>query len=93
MLSIISQRRLPVLLAALFVPSLLPAQSTPWMRSSLSADRRAALLIGAMTLDEKMQQLVGAEAAPHPRRRLRRQHGRNEERGEQERQAPLGDGR
>ena len=30
------------------------------MQSGLSPDRRTALLIGAMTLDEKMQQLVGA---------------------------------
>jgi beta-glucosidase len=30
------------------------------MRSGLSPDRRTVLLIGAMTLDEKMQQLVGA---------------------------------
>ena len=30
------------------------------MRRGLSPDRRTALLLGAMTLDEKMQQLVGA---------------------------------
>jgi beta-glucosidase len=47
-------------LVALLLPSIARGQTTPWMRSSLSPDRRAALLIGAMTLDEKMQQLVGA---------------------------------
>ncbi|PYP76418.1 MAG: hypothetical protein DMD35_18785, partial [Gemmatimonadetes bacterium] len=55
-----SPRRLARLLAALLVPSLLSAQSAPWMRSGLSPDRRASLLLDAMTVDEKMQQLVGA---------------------------------
>src|SRR5204862_5822250 len=55
-----SPRRLARLLAALLVPSLLSAQSAPWMRSGLIPDRRASLLLDAMTVDEKMQQLVGA---------------------------------
>jgi beta-glucosidase len=49
-----------ILVAALIAPSLAGAQIAPWMRTGLSPDRRAALLLGAMTLDEKMQQLVGA---------------------------------
>jgi beta-glucosidase len=48
------------LLAAFLAPTAVSAQATPWMQSGLSPDRRAALLLGAMTLDEKMQQLVGA---------------------------------
>ena len=46
--------------AALLAPTIVAAQSPGWMRSGLSPDRRATLLIGAMTLDEKFQQLVGA---------------------------------
>src|SRR5829696_328987 len=46
--------------ATLLVPSVTTAQSAAWMRSGLSPDRRTTLLLGAMTLAEKMQQLVGA---------------------------------
>jgi beta-glucosidase len=52
--------RRALLFAAFLVPSLAPAQSAPWMRSGLSPDRRTMLLLGAMTLDDKMQQIVGA---------------------------------
>jgi beta-glucosidase len=48
------------LAAMLLAPTIAAAQSTPWMRSGLSPDRRTTLLLGAMTLDDKMQQLVGA---------------------------------
>ena len=47
-------------LAALLAPAMMHAQATPWMQSGLSPDRRTALLLGAMTLDEKMEQIVGA---------------------------------
>src|SRR5215207_6188223 len=46
--------------AILLVPSVAIAQAAPWMRSGLSPERRTTLLLGAMTLAEKMQQLVGA---------------------------------
>jgi beta-glucosidase len=36
------------------------AQGHPWSDRSLTPDRRAELLVGAMTLPEKFQQLVGA---------------------------------
>jgi beta-glucosidase len=36
-----------------------PAQSLPWMNTALAPEQRAALLVGAMTLDQKEQQLVG----------------------------------
>ena len=49
-----------LLVAALLAPALARAQTAPWMQSGLSPDRRTALLLGAMTLDEKFQQLVGA---------------------------------
>ena len=35
------------------------AQSLPWMNTALAPEQRAALLVGAMTLDQKEQQLVG----------------------------------
>ena len=35
------------------------AQSLPWMNTALAPEARAALLVGAMTLDQKEQQLVG----------------------------------
>jgi beta-glucosidase len=35
------------------------AQSQPWMNTALAPSERAALLVGAMTLDQKQQQLVG----------------------------------
>ena len=37
------------------------AQSLPWMNTALAPEQRAALLVGAMTLDQKEQQLVGNE--------------------------------
>jgi beta-glucosidase len=46
--------------ALLLAPARLGAQTPAWMRPGLSPDRRTALLIGAMTLEEKFQQLVGA---------------------------------
>src|SRR5512138_3579108 len=49
-----------LLLAALTAPSMTRAQATPWMQTGLGPERRTALLLGAMTLEEKMQQLVGA---------------------------------
>jgi beta-glucosidase len=49
-----------IVAATLIAPSITHAQATPWMQSRLSPARRATLLLGAMTLDEKMQQLVGA---------------------------------
>jgi beta-glucosidase len=47
---------------ALFAPSLALAQQTarPWQVKSLSPERRASLLLAAMTPAEKFQQLVGA---------------------------------
>jgi beta-glucosidase len=44
----------------LLLPVTARAQSLPWMRASLSADERAALLVRAMTPAEKFQQLTGA---------------------------------
>ena len=35
------------------------AQSLPWMNPALTPEARAALLVGAMTLDQKEEQLVG----------------------------------
>jgi beta-glucosidase len=35
------------------------AQSLPWLNTALAPEQRAALLVGAMTLDQKEQQLVG----------------------------------
>jgi len=49
-----------IVAATLVVPSTTHAQATPWMQRGLSPERRTALLLGAMSLDEKMQQLVGA---------------------------------
>src|SRR6266498_3018545 len=36
------------------------AQSLPWMNTALAPEGRAALLVGAMTLAQKEQQLVGS---------------------------------
>src|SRR5438876_10498244 len=36
------------------------AQSLPWMNTALAPEERAALLVGAMTLDQKEEQLVGS---------------------------------
>jgi beta-glucosidase len=47
------------LIAALISPSLAEAQEPPWMDKSLAPAQRAGLLIGAMTLDQKIQQLHG----------------------------------
>ncbi len=43
--------------------SLVGAQSLPWMNPSLPPDQRAELLVGALTLDQKIQQLHGTTAA------------------------------
>src|SRR5215210_8183768 len=49
------------LLAAMVLgPTTAAAQATPWMQSGLSPERRTTLLLGAMMLADKMQQLVGA---------------------------------
>lgn len=37
-----------------------PAKRLPWMNASLAAEQRSKLLLEAMTLDEKIQQMVGA---------------------------------
>src|SRR6478735_3518116 len=58
-LSMLRSARL-MLAASLLAPTLATAQPQSWMKPSLSPERRAALLVGAMTLDEKLQQLVGA---------------------------------
>lgn len=47
-------------LAAIMASALTSANGLPWMNLSLSADQRADLLIQAMSLDDKFQQLVGA---------------------------------
>ena len=52
--------RRALLLAPFLIPVAAHAQDTPWMQSRLSPARRATLLLNAMTLDEKMQQIVGA---------------------------------
>jgi beta-glucosidase len=45
--------------AMVLLSSATQAQSLPWMNTSLPPAQRATLLIGAMTLAEKQQQLVG----------------------------------
>lgn len=45
--------------AVLMSPPRAGAQELPWMDKSLAPARRAELLIGAMTLDQKIQQLHG----------------------------------
>lgn len=51
---------LPVALTLLLLPSAALAQSQPWMNPSLAPAERATLLVGAMTLEQKQQQLVGS---------------------------------
>lgn len=46
--------------ALLVLPGAARAQTHPWMRASLTPERRTALLLRAMTQDEKFAQLVGA---------------------------------
>ena len=41
------------------------AQSLPWMNTSLSPEQRAALLVPAMTLDEKIEQ-IAMNTGPNP---------------------------
>jgi beta-glucosidase len=41
------------------------AQSLPWMNTSLSPEQRAALLVAAMTLDEKIEQ-IAMNTGPNP---------------------------
>ena len=50
------------------------AQSLPWMNTALPPEQRAALLVGAMTLAQKEQQLVGNRA--RNRSRAAAVHGR-----------------
>jgi beta-glucosidase len=57
-------RRLAIAMAALMAGALLPlpaapAELFPWMNKALPPERRAGLLIRSMTLDQKMQQMVG----------------------------------
>ena len=40
------------------------AQTLPWMNTSLTPEQRASLLVGAMTLDQKIAQLHGATGGP-----------------------------
>ncbi len=44
-----------------------PAADRPWMNRSLPPERRAALLVGAMTLDEKIQEIHMLDVRDHPR--------------------------
>src|SRR5437870_3489959 len=41
------------------------AQALPWMNTSLSPEQRAALLVPAMTLDEKIEQ-IAMNTGPNP---------------------------
>jgi len=41
------------------------SQGLPWMDPTLAADTRAQLLVGAMTLDQKIEQLHG-QSGPIP---------------------------
>lgn len=47
-----------ILAAGLAVPTAASADDQPWMNTALPAAERADLLIGAMTLDEKIQQIA-----------------------------------
>ena len=46
--------------SALMIPLAVWAQALPWMDPTLPPEQRAALLVNAMTLDQKIQQLHGA---------------------------------
>jgi len=48
------------MLALPVVSSAAIAQALPWMDATLSPEQRAALLVGALSLDQKIQQLHGA---------------------------------
>ena len=50
---------LAALAAGVFTHSAAQAQPLPWMNSGLAPEERAALLVGAMTLAQKEEQLVG----------------------------------
>ncbi|MEO8561703.1 MAG: glycoside hydrolase family 3 C-terminal domain-containing protein [bacterium] len=64
MTTLLSRRaRCQLVAASLLVPTIAVAQTPAWMRPRLSPDRRTTLLLGAMTLEEKFQQLVGAPGA------------------------------
>jgi beta-glucosidase len=52
--------------ALLLLPCVSRAQSQPWMNRSLAPGERAALLVKAMTLAEKQQQLVGNQPEKVP---------------------------
>jgi beta-glucosidase len=56
----------------LFLATLLPAQgrvaqaeALPWMNPAMPPEQRAALLVAAMTLDEKIEQ-IALNTAPNP---------------------------
>lgn len=51
---------------ALILPPICRAQTLPWMDPTLPAEQRAHLLVNAMTLDQKIQQLHGAGPGPIP---------------------------
>jgi beta-glucosidase len=51
--------RTAAVLALIIGPSPSLAQGLPWMNASLAPARRAELLVGAMTLDQKIQQIHG----------------------------------
>src|SRR6516162_9959624 len=55
-------RHLSTALATIAVMAILPApasEAQPWMNPALAPEARAALLVGAMTLDQKEEQLAG----------------------------------
>src|SRR5947209_4603530 len=62
MTTISRSRAIPraMVLALLVLPLGAPAQSPAWMRTSLTPEQRATLLVRAMTLPDKFQQLTGA---------------------------------
>ena len=63
-----SLRRVAVAMAiagTLSLPALARADSLPWMNASLPAAQRAQLLVGAMTLDQKIQQ-ISMNTGPNP---------------------------
>src|SRR5581483_6080258 len=60
-----SRRAALVLVLACFLAGMASAQTLPWMNTSLPPEQRAALLVGAMTLDQKEAQLHG-QSGPIP---------------------------
>src|SRR5213075_2928756 len=61
-----SLRALGCVLAAgpVFAAGMVSAQTLPWMNTALPPEQRASLLVGAMTLDQKIAQLHGATGGP-----------------------------